>query len=130
LLNEARMDQVLAIFNTLHQAKPPMNNCFDLFQMIKDYERLVAQTNEPSFNLIKQLREKVWDLVKVYESFLVIPAPCHIDACGENLLEDKYGKIYLIDWEYSGMFDPLFDIATLILDVELEEREEILFLNK
>lgn len=130
LLNESRMDQVVTIFRTLHQAKQPMGNCFDLFQMMKDYEQLVAQVNEAALAKIEPLREMVWELVKEYESFLVIPAPCHIDACNENLLEDKFGKIYLIDWEYSGMFDPLFDLATLILAFELEESEEIILLSK
>lgn len=38
--------------------------------------------------------------------------PCHIDVKGENVLDDGK-KFWLIDWEYGGMSDPMFDLASL-----------------
>lgn len=38
--------------------------------------------------------------------------PCHMDLKGENLLDDGT-RLWLIDWEYGGLSDPLFDLATL-----------------
>ena len=39
-------------------------------------------------------------------------APCHLDLHRGNLIDN--GKdLYLIDWEYAGMGDPLFDLAVL-----------------
>ena len=36
--------------------------------------------------------------------------------------------MYLIDWEYSGMFDPLCDVATLFVSFQFTE-EELFFLT-
>jgi thiamine kinase-like enzyme len=41
--------------------------------------------------------------------------PCHNDPWPANLL-DAVGRIYLIDWEYSGMNDPMWDLADLSVE--------------
>jgi thiamine kinase-like enzyme len=41
--------------------------------------------------------------------------PCHNDPWPANLL-DAGGRIYLIDWEYSGMNDPMWDLAVLSVE--------------
>jgi thiamine kinase-like enzyme len=41
--------------------------------------------------------------------------PCHNDPWPANLL-DANGRIYLIDWEYSGMNDPMWDLAALSVE--------------
>ena len=41
--------------------------------------------------------------------------PCHNDPWPGNLL-DADGRIYLIDWEYSGMNDPMWDLAGLSVE--------------
>ncbi|WP_165232186.1 phosphotransferase [Aquisphaera insulae] len=40
------------------------------------------------------------------------PALCHNDLLPANLIEDG-DRIWLIDWEYSGMGHPLFDLASV-----------------
>lgn len=36
--------------------------------------------------------------------------PCHNDLHHQNLLDDG-GRLWLVDWEYGGLGDPLFDLA-------------------
>lgn len=38
--------------------------------------------------------------------------PCHMDLKGENILDDG-DRLWLIDWEYGGMSDPLMDLGQL-----------------
>ena len=38
------------------------------------------------------------------------PKPCHCDPTGRNLI-DTGERVWLIDWEYSGMNDPAWDLA-------------------
>ncbi len=42
-----------------------------------------------------------------------ILVPSHNDLVLENLLIDKSGKIWIIDWEYASMASPYWDIATV-----------------
>jgi thiamine kinase-like enzyme len=56
--------------------------------------------------------------------------PCHDDAIAENFIKSEDGTIYLIDWEYSGMNDPMADFAALFLESDFTEDERDYFLRK
>lgn len=56
--------------------------------------------------------------------------PCHNDALYENFLKAANGTIYLIDWEYSGMNDPMADFAALFLEAGFEKENEDYILDK
>jgi thiamine kinase-like enzyme len=53
--------------------------------------------------------------------------PCHLDLYHENCLDDG-NRIWLVDWEYSAMADPLFDLATLASSefMSLDEMKELI----
>jgi thiamine kinase-like enzyme len=54
------------------------------------------------------------------------PAPlvhCHIDPWPGNLI-DADGRIYLIDWEYSGMNDPVWDLADLSVEARFDAEQD------
>ena len=53
--------------------------------------------------------------------------PCHGDPVAANLLASPRG-IVLIDWEYSCMAEPAWDLAVLALDAELGPTHERLLL--
>ncbi|HDR1123081.1 TPA: phosphotransferase, partial [Pasteurella multocida] len=54
--------------------------------------------------------------------------PCHNDLVPENILI-KDNRIYFIDWEYSGMNHPLFDIAAFFLESKLLQEQQESFLK-
>ena len=41
---------------------------------------------------------------------------CHNDAVPENFIVAEDGRMYLLDWEYSGDKDPMADFAALFLE--------------
>ena len=47
----------------------------------------------------------------------------------ENFIESPQGRLYLIDWEYSSMNDPMWDLAALFLESEFTPQEEEAFLS-
>jgi thiamine kinase-like enzyme len=53
---------------------------------------------------------------------LVMPKPrfCHNDCVRANVLIDGHGAIRLIDWEYAGAGDPLFDLAVLSMNNQFD----------
>lgn len=70
------------------------------------------------------------DIEELQLQYLQVPttlAPCHIDPAPSNFLVDGQNKLYLIDWEYGGMFDPLWDIAAFSLESNLTAEQEDFF---
>ena len=50
-------------------------------------------------------------------------APCHCDPLCENFLDDG-NKMWIVDWEYSGMNDPLWDLGDLSVEAGMNEDQE------
>ena len=53
---------------------------------------------------------------------------CHNDLVAENFIKNEK-RMYLIDWEYAGMNDPMWDVAAHLLECEFSAEEEELFLH-
>jgi len=52
---------------------------------------------------------------------------CHGDLSVKNILFGK--KVMLIDWEYAGVNDKYFDLASISLEFKLSDRDEAYFLR-
>jgi thiamine kinase-like enzyme len=52
---------------------------------------------------------------------------CHCDPLCENFL-DVGGRMWIVDWEYSGMNDPMWDLGDLSVEAEFgaEQEEEMI----
>ena len=48
-------------------------------------------------------------------------APCHCDPLCENFL-DAGERMWIVDWEYSGMNDPLWDLGDLSVEAGFTRR--------
>ncbi|XZH36527.1 phosphotransferase family protein [Clostridium perfringens] len=54
---------------------------------------------------------------------------CHNDIVSENFVKDINERMYLIDWEYSGLNDPMWDLVAHSIECAFSESDEELFLN-
>ena len=50
-------------------------------------------------------------------------APCHCDPLCENFLDDG-NNMWIVDWEYSGMNDPMWDLGDLSVEAGMDEDQE------
>lgn len=112
----SNMNQIAAIFKTLHSAKVRFNNEFNIFHEIVKYENLLAKAHGNMYEGFEKIREQVLALEDYLFELGVEVKPCHNDLVAENFIMDENGKIFLIDWEYSGMNDPMADFAALFLE--------------
>jgi len=71
-----------------------------------------------------QYRDAVYGLESELNKMGVQVVPCHCDTLPENWLKESSGKIWLLDWEYSGMQDPHVDIAMFCI-YSLYDRKQI-----
>ena len=74
------------------------------------------------------VEKNVFSLEKRLADLGVDRKSCHIDLVPENFIESPQGRLYLIDWEYSSMNDPMWDLAALFLESEFTKQEEDDFL--
>lgn len=51
-------------------------------------------------------------------------ALCHMDANTHNWIINKTGELSLIDWEYAGLGNPIWDLAVFSDSAKLSESEE------
>jgi thiamine kinase-like enzyme len=50
-------------------------------------------------------------------------APCHCDPLCENFL-DTGDRMWIVDWEYAGMNDPMWDLGDLSVEAAMDEAQE------
>lgn len=125
----SNMKKIVTIFQTLHHSHVRFGNEFNVFNEIRNYERLLEECNGTMYEGYEDQRETVLRLEDYLNKLGVTIKPCHNDLVAENFLKAEDGTIYLIDWEYSGMNDPMWDIAALFLENNFSEENQDYFLN-
>ncbi len=98
------------LLKRVHRLRKVFESRFDVFAEIEDYVELLRGW----LPALPQEYYKAGQKAKAVRRALeVSPAPlvpCHNDPWPGNLL-DAGARIYLIDWEYSGMNDPMWDLG-------------------
>ena len=124
---KTKFDKIAPILQTIHASGKELRGEFAPFQEIKKYESLIDE-KIPYANY-EAVREEVFSLEKRLAALGVDRKSCHIDLVPENFIESPQGRLYLIDWEYSSMNDPMWDLAALFLESEFTSQEEEAFLS-
>ena len=125
---KTKFDKIAPILQTIHASGKELRGEFAPFEEIKKYESLIEE-KIPYVNY-EAVREEVFSLEKRLADLGVDRKSCHIDLVPENFIESPQGRIYLIDWEYSSMNDPMWDLAALFLESEFTSQEEEAFLSR
>ena len=124
---KTKFDKIAPILQTIHASGKELRGEFAPFEEIKKYESLIEE-KIPYANY-EAVREEVFSLEKRLADLGVDRKSCHIDLVPENFIESPQGRLYLIDWEYSSMNDPMWDLAALFLESEFTPQEEEVFLS-
>nr|WP_188112437.1 phosphotransferase family protein [Streptococcus sp. 1559] len=124
---KTKFDKIAPILQTIHASGKELRGEFAPFEEIKKYESLIEE-KIPYANY-EAVREEVFALEKRLADLGVDRKSCHIDLVPENFIESPQGRLYLIDWEYSSMNDPMWDLAALFLESEFTRQEEEDFLS-
>ena len=99
----------------VHDCGRPFLNRFELFQMIDEYLDILARKNAPlpdGYHAVKKEAEAVRQALNAR----ALPnLPCHCDPLAENFL-DTGSRVYVIDWEYAGNNDPMWDLGDMSVE--------------
>ena len=124
---KTKFEKIAPILQTIHASGKELKGEFAPFEEIKKYESLIQ--GEISYPNYDEVRKNVFALENELATIGVDRKSCHIDLVPENFIEAPDGHLYLIDWEYSSMNDPMWDLAALFLESEFTPDQEDSFLS-
>jgi thiamine kinase-like enzyme len=107
--------RVARALGRVHRLGRVFRSRFDVFAAIDGYLGLLREQRRALPEEYHEVRRKARAVRLALEASPATLVPCHNDPWPGNLL-DADGRIYLIDWEYSGMNDPVWDLADLSVE--------------
>ncbi|EJX09293.1 Transcriptional regulator, MarR family/choline/ethanolamine kinase [gut metagenome] len=118
------MKKIAEIYRKIHNSHVRLKNEFNIFQEIDKYEVLLKRSNAEMYEGWEEVRPKVMALEERLNRLGVELRACHNDAVPENFIKAEDGTLYLIDWEYSGINDPMADFAALFLESDFSPENQ------
>jgi thiamine kinase-like enzyme len=120
LRNPARLERLARILRRLHDAQLP-GPVLDLRRACARYAARIGTAES------RALAKSVAHLLSRCESERRHHRLCHNDPVAENII--GWRQTRLIDWEYAGVGDPLFDLAAVAGHHRLPRRAIVAFAN-
>ncbi|MBX3566524.1 MAG: phosphotransferase family protein [Rhizobiaceae bacterium] len=110
-------------FQKLHMSGAVFSFRFELFAMIDDYLTILSTKDVV---LPEGYHDVVREAGTVRAALAAHPLPvvaCHCDPLCENFL-DAGDRMWIVDWEYSGMNDPMWDLGDLCVEGGFDANQE------
>ncbi len=112
--------QIAEVLAKIHHCGRDTGVPFKVFTMAEQYESIIADLNVALFEDYEQVKASV-SQIKGWLDQTIKPSlqPCHNDPLCENWVMGK-DKLYLVDWEYAGMNDGMWDLAAVSIEAEYD----------
>ena len=128
--DDAQVNQALEMLRKLHTSGKKTAYTFDVWKEIAGFEQSLKRVHRDEFEDMAEIRSGMAQLRGCMAADPVEPCLCHCDSYAPNFLLDRSGKMYLIDWEYSGMSDPGADLGTFIACADYTEAQAMEILRR
>jgi thiamine kinase-like enzyme len=122
-LNAGAAARAGAAFRRLHSSGAVFPFRFELFSMIDDYLKVLSTKDVA---LPSGYHDVVREAEDIRSALAAHPLPnvaCHCDPLCENFL-DTGERMWIVDWEYAGMNDPMWDLGDLSVEGRFAEAQE------
>jgi len=111
-------------FRALHSSGAVFPFRFELFAMIDGYLGVLATKDVSLPAGYHDVVREADGSVRAALAARPLPlAPCHCDPLCENFL-DTGERMWIVDWEYSGMNDPMWDLGDLSVEGGFDAAQE------
>lgn len=118
---EKHIDKAAAIFRTLHNSGADTGVPFEVFDMAKGYEKIISDNRVSMYDDYDEVKAQVMAIKAEVDAICEIRrVPCHNDALCENWIMSGEERMYLVDWEYAGMNDGIWDLADISIEASYE----------
>jgi thiamine kinase-like enzyme len=119
---ESVLADVARVVSTIH-AGPALPATFDAFRIVEAYRRVSVERGVPIPEAYGPAHAHAERIEAAFARAPVLARPCHNDLLSDNFLRGTDG-FWLVDYEYSGMGDPFFDLGNLSINNGLSEASQ------
>lgn len=111
--------QAAEIFHRLHTCGENTGVRFEVFEMAALYEKIIREGGVAFYDDYEDVKHNVMDIKAAVDAAgIAVRVPCHNDCLMGNWVLREDGRLYLIDWEYSGMNEPMWDLSCLSIEAD------------
>lgn len=124
----ATIRNVAGILKKLHSCNVDTGISFNVFEMADTYESVIRMHGVKMYPDYEKTKERIMEIKRrIDKEDVVQVVPCHNDPLPANWV---YGqdRLYLIDWEYAGMNDRMWDLADVSVEVGYTEKQDDMLL--
>ena len=119
------IEQAADIFYKLHHCGIDTGVRFEVFEMADSYEQIILNNKVKLYDDYQEVKQTVMSIKKSIDAeHQTERVPCHNDSLIGNWVLDKNNRLWLIDWEYSGMNEPMWDLSCLSIEMGYGDDED------
>ena len=127
--DETRIAEAAAIFRRIHDCGEDTGVPFEVFDMAASYEKIIRDLNVPMPADYPEQKNAVMRIKEQTDREIhPVKVPCHNDPLCENWVLGG-GRLFLIDWEYAGMNDGMWDLSDLSIEAGFDDKWDRLLLT-
>ena len=98
----------------LHTLAPPMGNSIVIWKFLEDYLGLLQKHSLESPGGLLDWLPTMRRIQAALDVHRLSPVPSNNDLLAKNVMDD--GRVRLIDYDFSGMNDPMFDVGDVAME--------------
>jgi len=117
--NPGPLQRTAQALRRLHDDVPSFSRDFHVFEIMQGYAKLLKKSGVVPRSDHLDLVDRAQAARCALEENPVPWRPCHCDPTGANLIDTR-ARIWIVDWEYSAMNDPMWDLAYLSVEAEFD----------
>jgi len=119
----------VGLLKRLHDSGLAFAGRMELFPKLDEYMALAAQQGWPGGLDLTPVRQRAEAARIALERSAAPLVPSHVDPVPHNFVRDRGGALYLLDWEYAAMAEPMWDLAAVSIEAELDAEQDAILLE-
>jgi thiamine kinase-like enzyme len=130
LRQPATLERTMELLKRLHESGLSFQGRMELFPKLDQYISLAARKGWPTGLDLTPARRAAEAARPVLDQGAMPWGPCHIDPVPHNFVAGGTPeRLYLLDWEYAAMCEPMWDLAGVSIEAELDETTDRVMLD-
>jgi thiamine kinase-like enzyme len=116
------IQEVARTARRLHRECQPFGARYDIFQWLERWTSLGERTKARMPTGYQERLPRIAEIQRAVQGADRPLVPCHNDLLAENILHTQRG-VRLIDYDFSGLNDPCFELGDIVAEGEFDEEQ-------